>query len=112
MVMSRFNANGPVSDIRGELFISRTEMRIGKSNPTTIKFRRRPTPQQTNVIYILGEYPNRIVEIDTLCDRLGVGLVVLQTYISKLRTKCLINEDWAIEKLTHKGYRLIDLRDK
>ena len=93
------------------MITARPTMRVGFDTPIDIELKRPLFSQnQRNLLTILGEFPNRFVNHNHLCERMGMETGALRIHITKLR-KCL-TPDWTIEARPHRGYRLIDLRDK
>jgi len=90
-------------------------MKIGFETPDFIELRYRPRPRQTNILQILGEFPNRMVETAHICERMGMQRRNLAAYITRLRR--LLTPDWTIDRVysldrSTRGYRLTDLRDR
>ena len=91
--------------------MSGVTIRIGIEKVDFIELPARPKPCITNLIRILGEYPNRSVPLIDICDRLGVNRTALRTYITILR-RYLNPEQWIIAHSHPSSYRLVDLRDR
>jgi|SRR5215471_15030249 len=89
----------------------KTTINIGYEKPDVIELKHAPSRQHVNVLIILGEYPNRVVDISDMCERLGIGAHCLRCLITRLKFKFLDGNEWTIQKWEG-GYRLIDLRDR
>ena len=85
-------------------------MRVGFDTPIDIELKYELSPHQRNLLIILGEFPNRFVNHNHLCERMGLESNALRIQVTRLR-RCL-TPNWTIEARPHRGYRLIDLRDK
>ena len=64
----------------------------------------RPSPQEVNLLYALGEHVSRVLTWDDLCFRLRVSVNALRITACTLRKK--LHHDWAIQAVNGSGMRL------
>lgn len=65
---------------------------------------KRPSPQETNLIFVLGEHVSRVIPIDDICHRMRTTVMTVRVVASKLRRK--LHYDWIIESVPNEGMRL------
>jgi len=87
-------------------------MRVGFDTKIDIALKARPTAGQAGILHVLGEFPNRFVSKNDLCERLGVDVNAMKIQMCRLRK--LLPVEWTIESRRNDsdGYRLIDMRGK
>ncbi len=66
---------------------------------------RRPSPKEINLLYVLCEHVNRIFEMDDICHRLKTTPNAVKILATRLRKK--LSDEWAIDNVPNKGYRLL-----
>lgn len=70
-----------------------------------IRFSRRPTPKEVNLLYVLCEHVNRVIEMDDICHRLKATTNAVRILATRLRKK--LSDDWTIDAMPNRGYRLL-----
>ena len=70
----------------------------------SIMCNKRPSAQEINLLYTLGEHVSRIMSVDDVCHRMKISVNAMRIIACKLRKK--LHYDWTVDAVSNKGLRL------